>query len=360
MATERRALEPRIFCKRSLEDASRKEHEKWKATTLADTNRKVQRLLGTKPVDGLDSDGSIGPLIILLPLSSLRRYGPALRRRARLCASPLPALTLQPRLPLRSWLALHILLPWLRILLALLLIGSALLVRLPALARTRLRVLRRWSIRLSRRCLLAGPIALSLPSRLLILLTLPPGLLPLSAWCVRRALLAGRTLQARLLAAPLVDQLPAGALRRKGLLHEGAIACRFLGRDTQRHGRQTAWAGADGKSRRRARQRSEPRAAGAEQFDLPDPAIGIGIKFDRNVAGAAGWHLDQSSGATNAERRCRRHDLHVAGLGDKARDECRTAAHDVEQRRVLAAARFKQKIADCECRAWAMWSRHQT
>ena len=71
---------------------------------------------------------------------------------------------------------------------------------------------------------------MALPSRLLKLLTLPPGLLPLPAWCVRCALLrAGRTLQARLLlVAPLVDQLSAGALRSKSLLHEGAIARGFL------------------------------------------------------------------------------------------------------------------------------------
>ena len=164
-------------------------------------------------------------------------------------------MTLQRGLALRIWLTLRILLTWLRVLLALLLICSTLLVLLPALVGTRLRVLLSASIRLSRRCLLSRPVRLSggrllssgpvglsgrcrlsgsiglaLPPRLLKLLTLPPGLLPLPPWCVRRALLwAGRTLQAwLLLVAPLVDQLLAGALRRKSLLHEGAIARGFL------------------------------------------------------------------------------------------------------------------------------------
>ena len=36
---------------KSLEGSSRKEHGKWEVTTLTDTNRKAQRLLGTKPVN---------------------------------------------------------------------------------------------------------------------------------------------------------------------------------------------------------------------------------------------------------------------------------------------------------------------
>ena len=137
---------------------------------------------------------------------------------------------------------MRILLTWLRVLLALLLVWSALLVLLPTLVGTLLGVLLSASVRLSRRCLLSGPVRLSgrcllsgsiglaLPSRLLKLLTLPPGLLPLPPRCIRRALLlAGRTLHAGLLlVAPLVDPLSAGALCRKVLLHESAIARRFL------------------------------------------------------------------------------------------------------------------------------------
>ena len=84
-------------------------------------------------------------LIVLLP-SWLRRRSLALRRHARLRGAALPGLTLQRGLALQARLTLHILLPRLRILPALLLIGSARLVLLPALAGTRLCVLRRWSV----------------------------------------------------------------------------------------------------------------------------------------------------------------------------------------------------------------------
>jgi hypothetical protein len=141
----------------------------------------------------------------------------------------LPGLTLQRGLALRIWLALRILLTWLRALLALLLVWPALLVLLSTLIRTRLRVLLSASVRLSRRCLLSGPVGLSrrwllssgsiglaLPSRLLKLLTLSPGLLALPARCIWRALLlSGRTLQAwLLLVATLVDQLLASSCPR--------------------------------------------------------------------------------------------------------------------------------------------------
>jgi hypothetical protein len=220
---------------RSLEDSSRKEHGKWKVATLTDTNSKAQRLLGRSRSNRPASDARIGPLIIF-SLSRLRRRRLAWRRWSRLRGAALATLTLQRGLALRIWLTLRILLIWLCVLLALLLVWSALLVLLPTLVGTRLRVLLSASVRLSGCCLLcgsvrlAGSIGLALPSRLLSLLTLPPGLLPLPAWCIRRALLlARRTLQAGLLlVAPLVDQLLAGTLRRKGLLHEGAIARRFL------------------------------------------------------------------------------------------------------------------------------------
>ena len=56
-------------------------------------------------------------------------------------------------------------------------------------------------------------------------------------------------------------------------------------------------------------------------------------------AGAAVFrHLDEAGGAANAERRGRRRDLHVAGLGDGGGGEGHSALDDVEDAGVVLAA----------------------
>jgi hypothetical protein len=75
-------------------------------------------------------------------------------------------------------------------------------------------------------------------------------------------------------------------------------------------------------------------------LDAADFAVGVGIKLD--VVGGAGTaafrHLNETGGAANAERRGRRRDFHVAGLGHGCRHEGDRALGDVENPRVVLAA----------------------
>ena len=108
--------------------------------------------------------------------------------------------------------------------------------------------------------------------------------------------------------AALRDDLAADALRGVDLAHDALIAQRLLRRDHQRHrGEASHGAGPDGKAAGALGEKTKPRAVAAVDLDPPDPAVGVGIKLDRDVAGVGGGralrHLDQAGGAANAERR---------------------------------------------------------
>ena len=101
-------------------------------------------------------------------------------------------------------------------------------------------------------------------------------------------------------------------------------------------------AGAHAEAAGALREETEPRAGAVVDLDASDMAVGVGIKLDVVLARRAAVfrHLDEAAGAANAERRGRRRDLHVAGLGDGGGDEGRGALGDVEHAGIVLAAVF--------------------
>ena len=143
--------------------------------------------------------------------------------------------------------------------------------------------------------------------------------------------------------ALFLHDLAAEILRGVNLAHKTLVARDLLRRKRQRYCREARAAGAraDGKTARALRQRAEPYAAAIVDLDPADPAVSVGIKFDRDVAGCGGGafrDLDQAGGAADAERCGRRRNPHVACLGHRRGDEGNRALGDVEQRAVLFAA----------------------
>ena len=61
-------------------------------------------------------------------------------------------------------------------------------------------------------------------------------------------------------------------------------------------------------------------------------------------------HIDNAGSAANAERRGRRRDLHIAGLGHLARHEGNRATRDVEQGGIGVAALLIDKFVDDDAR----------
>ena len=152
--------------------------------------------------------------------------------------------------------------------------------------------------------------------------------------------------------ALLID-LAADGPRRERLAHEGAVALGFLPGNLQRRSAEAAaGAGPDRKAGGAARQNAELRAVAAKHFDAADPAVGVGIELygDLAAGGAALGHLDQTGGAANAQRRGRRIDLHIAGMGDLGGDEGRGAAHDVEYGGIVGAALLIDEFVHREAR----------
>ena len=145
--------------------------------------------------------------------------------------------------------------------------------------------------------------------------------------------------------ALLEHDLPAEILRRVELTHKALVAQHRLRRDHQRHRGETraARARADGEAAGALRQKAEPRAGAVVDLDPADPAVGIGIKLDRDivriVGGGAFRHFDEAGGAANAERRRRRRDLHVAGFCHRGGNESGGALGDVEDRRRCSCRR---------------------
>jgi hypothetical protein len=139
---------------------------------------------------------------------------------------------------------------------------------------------------------------------------------------------------ARAEVALLGDDLPARGLRLMHLAHEGAVARGLLRRDRDRHRGNTRPSGAGriAKPLEPCVKRAEPRATGAVvDIDVADPAIGVGVELDVDVARGHGValpsrHLDEAGCAADAERCGRRRDLHVAGLGHRRARRRRTGA----------------------------------
>ena len=149
-------------------------------------------------------------------------------------------------------------------------------------------------------------------------------------------------------AKPLDGYLPPDPVRNKQPLQHAAVAGRFLRRNLKRHGlKPPAWAGPDGKGAGALGQTAEPPALPAEHLDLADVSVGVRIKLDPRLAGAASRrHIDHAGGAANTEGRGRRRDLHVAGLGHQARHEGGGAQRDIERGGVGVAAFLIDEFAD--------------
>jgi hypothetical protein len=80
-------------------------------------------------------------------------------------------------------------------------------------------------------------------------------------------------------------------------------------------------------------------------------SIGVGIELHgRRSAAASSRHFDNAGCAPNTERRRRRCDLHVAGLGDKAGDESRRTACHIKQGVVAAAILLVNESVDHDAR----------
>jgi len=155
--------------------------------------------------------------------------------------------------------------------------------------------------------------------------------------------------------APLGDDLAADALRGVNLTHKTLVAQRLPRRNHKRQrGKAPAGAGPDRKTAGALRQKTEPRAGAIIDLDPADPAVRIGIELDRDIVriarGRAFRYLDKAGGAANAERRGRRRYFQVAGLGDGGGNEGYRALGDIEQRGVLLAAVFIDKIVDRDLR----------
>jgi len=103
--------------------------------------------------------------------------------------------------------------------------------------------------------------------------------------------------------ALLRDDLTADDLRRVHLAHDALVARGLLRRDHERgSGHAAAGAGADRKAARALRERTEPRAGAAIiDVDMPNPAVGIGVKLDVVAAARGPVDLDKSGGAANSK-----------------------------------------------------------
>jgi hypothetical protein len=140
--------------------------------------------------------------------------------------------------------------------------------------------------------------------------------------------------------ALLEHELPADILRRVKLTHKALVAQHHGLRNRQRHRGEARAARArpDGEAARALREKAEPRAGAVVDLDPSDPAVGVGIKLDRDVVRIVGGgtfrHFDEAGGAANAERRRRRRDLHVAGFRHRGCNKSRSALGDVEDRGV--------------------------
>ena len=155
----------------------------------------------------------------------------------------------------------------------------------------------------------------------------------------------------------LEHDLAAESLRRMKLAHKTLVALHHLRRNHQRHrgNAGTADAGPDGEAAGALGEKSKPRTGAVVDLDAADLAVGVGIQLDRDivriVGGGADRHFDQAGGAANAQRRGRRVDLHVAGLGDGGRDKGRGTLGDVEDAGVALAAVFIDVAVDGDLRA---------
>ena len=153
--------------------------------------------------------------------------------------------------------------------------------------------------------------------------------------------------------ALLGHDLPSDHLRRVHLAHHALVARRLLRRDHERGGGDAAaGAGPDRETAGALRERAEPDTAAVMDIDMPDPAVGVGIKLD--IVGARRRatlrHFDQPRGAANAERSGRCRYFHIAGLGDGSGDKGHGALGDIEQRVVLLAAVLINVIVDGDTR----------
>ena len=144
--------------------------------------------------------------------------------------------------------------------------------------------------------------------------------------------------------ALLLHHLAAEILRRMNLAHKTLVALHHLRRNEQRHrgNAPAADAEAHAEAAGALRKEAEPRARAVVDLDAADMAVGVGIKLDVVLARRAAVfrHLDEAARAANAERRGRRRDLHVAGLGDGSSDESGGALGDVEYAGIVLAAVF--------------------
>lgn len=119
-------------------------------------------------------------------------------------------------------------------------------------------------------------------------------------WPLRQAILALPARLARLVAtvrivrgrigaaqgALLGDDLASEILRGMHLTHKALIALRLSWRDRQRQGRKApAGAGPDGEATGALREKADPRAGAVVDLDPPHLAVGVRIKFDRDVVG---------------------------------------------------------------------------
>src|SRR5262249_21590978 len=100
-------------------------------------------------------------------------------------------------------------------------------------------------------------------------------------------------------------------------------------------------------------ERAKPHPLLIEHFNLADASIGVRVKLDLRLAGAARAclrNLDNSRCAADAEHRALRRNLHVTVLGHKVCDESDSAACDLEQGSVrLSALLIDEVVHDDAC-----------
>ena len=137
-------------------------------------------------------------------------------------------------------------------------------------------------------------------------------------------------------------------MRDEQPLQHAAVAGRFLRRNLKRHGLQSAaGAGPEGKGAGAFSQSAEAPALPVEHLDPADIPVGVRIKLDPGLGRAAcRRHIDHAGSAANTERRGRRRDLHVAGLGHQARHEGGGAERDVERGGIGFAAFLINEFTD--------------
>ena len=111
-------------------------------------------------------------------------------------------------------------------------------------------------------------------------------------------------------------------------LQHAAVARRLARRNLKGHGADAPTGAArNSKGAGAPRQRAEPAALAVKDLDLSDMAVGIRIELDprfgrtRGPRAAFFRHIDHAGRAADAERRTRRGDFHIAGLGDEAGDK---------------------------------------